>query len=79
MKKSKLLRPRQWKGITYVWDKDVLKHHGQEFYDKFGKEMRGSTCPVIEKKGKEYHGAIYYWDYERFYNLIVKGIPTEFD
>lgn len=60
MKKSKLLRLRQWKGITYVWDKDILTQHGKEFYDKFQSEMIGSTCPVIEKRGKEYHGAIYF-------------------
>ena len=57
--------------ITFI-DFDEVQ---EEFRDKFNKWMYGQTMPIIP----EVKGAIYSWDWERWYNLYTKGVPTYFD
>jgi hypothetical protein len=56
---------------TYIDFEDVPNHMKAEF----NKWMYGQTMPMIEGC----KGAIYSWDWERWYELKTKGIPTYFD
>jgi hypothetical protein len=46
-----------------------------KYKEEFDKWLYGQTMPVIPNV----RGAIYSWDWERWYNLKTKGIPTYFD
>jgi hypothetical protein len=64
--------------FRYVTYEDIKAFHGADWAKKFAKEHYGSTGGVIEKDGKQIF-TIYYHDYERFADVIDKGIPTYFD
>ena len=57
--------------ISYVDENDIPEKYKEEF----GKWMYGQTVPMVP--GIKF--AVYSWDYERWYNLKTKGIPTYFD
>jgi len=56
---------------SYIDFEDVPEDMKEEFSDW----LYGQTMPMIE--GVKF--AIYSWDWERYYNLKIKGIPTYFD
>ena len=85
MRNSKELVPaRIYQKIQYVLASDIETCHGPKFMKKFDKLFCGSTGMIVPANDKS-HGlkkpqlAIYYWDYQRFHNQIVKGVPTYFD
>jgi len=77
---------------SYVLYRDIEEFHGEEWYKKFTAQMRGSTCPCVDKadaeenehefvpvEGYPWMSAVYSWDYERFADAIDYNRPTYFD
>ena len=58
--------------ITFIDFREVP----EEWKEEFGDWLRGQTFPMIEGFGIN---AIYSWDWERWYNLKTRNIPTYFD
>lgn len=57
--------------ITFIDYKEVPN----EMKADFNKWMYGQTMPIIP----DIKSALYSWDWERWFNLKTKGIPTYFD
>jgi hypothetical protein len=57
--------------ITFIDYNEVQ----EEFKEEFNKWLYGQTMPIIP----DVDVAIYSWDWERWYNLKTKGIPTIWD
>lgn len=57
--------------ITFI-DEDEVPNDMKKEFDKW---MHGQTMPIID--GVKF--AIYSWDWERYFNLKTKGVPTYFD
>lgn len=82
--KLKRLKPRQNKSFSFVFNKEISDFHGQEWYEKYCKVSGINTCPVINsedipKKYKKFPYAMYYWDYERFADLLDNNKETYWD
>ena len=72
LKKYDLLDENGEVYITYV-NTDELED--TEIKEDFNRWMRGQTVPVIEGVT----GAVYSWDWERWWEMKVLGKPTYFD
>ena len=56
--------------FTYILFDEIPEKHKEEFV----KWMYGQTCSEVNNEL-----VIYAWDWERWYDLKTKGIPTYFD
>lgn len=75
-KKNKRLKPETWHEIPYLEFTEIEKFHGKEWYKKWAKAFGpGNTCPVIDNKS----ACCYFWDYERFADVVDYNKETYWD
>lgn len=79
------LTARIYDKVPYVLSDDIKKFHGAAWYKKYVKAAGpGNTCMVVPANDpshgkKKYQIGIYFWDYERFADVVDFNIPTYFD
>lgn len=77
--KNKRIAPKYYKNIPYITFDDIKSFYPAKWVIKFNKAFgNGNTCPIVEENGQSIP-AIYYWDYERFADLVDFGKKTYFD
>jgi hypothetical protein len=77
------IEPRTYNGFDYVTDKDIIDFHGVEWHKKFaqffGAGNTGLRVPAKEAQTQDDAFGIYYWDYERYADLVDYDAETYFD